>query len=57
MENGKNRTYSDGFDIPVWLQILIEIILVLVIAGLCIWAAYKISVSELPDWLKFFLLS
>ena len=57
MVNGKNRTYSDGFDIPVWLQILIEIILVLVIAGLCIWAAYKISVSELPDWLKFFLLS
>jgi hypothetical protein len=57
MEKGKNRTYSDGFDIPVWLQILIEIILVLVIAAFCIWVAYKISVSDLPNWLKFFLLS
>lgn len=57
MGKGKNRTYSDGFDIPVWLQILIEIILVLVIAAFCIWVAYKISVSDLPNWLKFFLLS
>ena len=57
MKKGKNRTYSDGFDVPVWLQILIEIILILVVSGLCIWAAYKISVSDLPNWLKFFLLN
>ena len=57
MEKGKNRTYSEGFDIPIWLQILIEIIVVLAIVVFGLWLAYKISVSDLPDWLKFFLLS
>ena len=56
MKKGK-KTYSKRFVFSLWLQFLIEIIPDLAGIVLCIWLVYKVSISDLPDWFKIFLLS
>lgn len=41
------------------ISLIIRLVTLLVIIGICalsLWIAYKISISDLPDWFKFWLL-
>ena len=57
MKKGKDRVYSEGFDFPLWLKILIVSVAIFAVTWFDVWLVYNISESDLPLWIKFFLLS